>query len=155
MASVISNIVEVCVFRFHDSHPEYLTLKRSMDDTLYPGIWQIVTGTIHDGEKAFDAALREVEEETGLKPVGFWVVPHSNVFYDRAADAMHVSPMFAVQVGPEAEPRLSSEHSASVWLTSTDAQRRLVWPGQRRGIETVEQIIASGEEGMRLSAIPL
>jgi dATP pyrophosphohydrolase len=155
MPSIVSRIVEVYVFRFRDSRPEYLVLKRSSDDTLYPGIWQIVTGSIHDGESAVDAALRELAEETGILPKRFWTVPHANVFYDRSTDAMNLSPMFAAQAEPAEEPRLSSEHSTFSWLPSGEARRCLVWPGQRRGIEIVEQYIAGGEEAMLLGLIPM
>jgi len=155
MPTIVSTIIEVCIFRFCENHPEYLVLKRSQNDTLYPGIWQIVTGTIHDGEKADNAALRELAEETGLTPQRFWTVPHANVFYSRTDDAMHLGPMFAVQVDPHAEPRLSAEHETCAWLSFDETLRRLVWPGQRRGIEIVEQFIAGGEEAMRLGLIPL
>jgi dATP pyrophosphohydrolase len=155
MPSIVSKIVEVCVFRFRDSRTEYLMLKRSSIDALYPGIWQIVTGSIHDGETAVDAALRELAEETGILPKRFWTVPHANVFYDRSADAMHLSPMFAAQAELTGEPRLSSEHSAFAWLPVGEALRCLVWPGQRRGIEIVEQCIVGGEEAMRLGLIPM
>jgi 8-oxo-dGTP pyrophosphatase MutT (NUDIX family) len=130
-------------------------LCRSLTDELYPGIWQIVTGTIGETERAVDAALREVMEETRFSPSRFWTVPHVNVFFDRSADAMHLSPMFAMQVEPAAEPWLSDEHSAYEWLTVREAARRLVWPGQRKGVRTVEEFIAGGEEAMRLGEIPL
>ena len=155
MPAIVSTIVEVCVFRFGESAPEYLLLKRSADDALYPGIWQLVTGTIRDGEKAVEAALREVQEETGLLPTHFWIVPHASVFYDQHADAMHVGPMFAVQVERDARPVLSAEHEAFVWMHSKSAQERLVWPGQRQGLEVVDRFIVGGEDAKRLSEIPL
>jgi 8-oxo-dGTP pyrophosphatase MutT (NUDIX family) len=153
--AIVSTIVEVVVFRFRKDRPEYLVLRRSMTDELYPGIWQIVTGTIREAERAVDAALREVMEETGCSPRRFWTVPHANVFYDRSADAMHLSPMFAMQLETTAEPRLSDEHSAYEWLSVREAVRRLVWPGQRHGVHTVEEFIVGGEEAMRLGEIPL
>ncbi len=155
MPSIVSTIVEIVVLRFRGDRPEYLLLRRSPTDELYPGIWQIVTGTVTAGERATDAALREVDEETGLSPLRFWVVPRANVFYDRSADAMQLTPMFAMQVGAEDEPRLSGEHVESAWLTAGDAGRRLVWPGQRAGVRIVEECIAGGEEAMRLGEIPL
>lgn len=155
MPSIVSRIVEVFVFRFRDVQPEYLLLKRSRSDSLYPGIWQVVTGTLHEGEPAVHGALRELQEETSLKPVRMWTVPHVVLFYDRVADAMNVNPLFAVQVPPSAEPVLSSEHEEFVWLPADAAARLLVWPGQREGLYVVERSIAGGERAMGLSEIPL
>lgn len=82
MATIVCRIIEVCVFRFINDRAEYLVLKRSPTEKMYPGLWQFVSGSIEDREKAVDAALRELKEETGMSPKRFWVVPHTNTFYD-------------------------------------------------------------------------
>lgn len=155
MAIIVCRIVEVCVFRFVRDRPEYLMLKRSPDEKIYPDLWQFVSGSLDEGEKAFDAALRELKEETGLIPQRFWVVPHANMFYDPAYDAVNVSPLFAAQVDPEARPTLSSEHGVFEWLPFVEARRRLVWPGQRLGLEIIDEYILGGEEAGILTIIPL
>ncbi len=155
MPAIVSHIVEVCVFRTRGRNAEYLLLRRSGHDTLYPGIWQFVTGTMDSGEHAVKAALRELEEETGLRPLHFWTVPYASVFYDRLADAMNLCPMFAAEVGESQDPRLSVEHETFAWLPAKEAVRRLVWPGQRRGLEIVEQYIVGGEAAKDLGLIPL
>ncbi len=153
MPAIVSRVVEVCVFRFSGSRPEYLLLRRSPDDSLYPGMWQFVTGTIHRREKATVAALREFREETGLSPERFWVVPFTNAFYDHRADAMSFIPFFAVQVENGGEVRLSREHDAFQWLPFEQARRKLVWPGQRNGMQIVQEFVANGEEAGRLLRI--
>ncbi len=153
MPAIVSNIVEVYVFRVRSIRPEYLLLKRAPGDTLYPGIWQIVTGTMRTGERAVDAALRELKEETGFAPTRFWSVPHVDVFYDRTLDAMQLCPMFAAEVGAGSEPLLSAEHSAFQWAPAGPARERLVWPGQREGLDIVERFIAGGEAAMQLGLI--
>lgn len=153
MAIIVCRIIEVCVFRFVNDHPEYLVLKRSPDEKIYPDIWQFVSGSLEDGEKAFDAAQRELREETGLAPKRFWVVPHVNTFYDHADDAVNVSPLFAAQVDIDDDVRLSSEHCAYEWLRFEHAALRLVWPGQRLGLEVVEKYILGGEQGGVLTKI--
>jgi dihydroneopterin triphosphate diphosphatase len=155
MAIIVCRIVEVCVFRFAKDRPEYLLLKRSPDEEIYPGLWQFVSGSMGDGEKAFDAALREMREETCLLPERFWVVPHVNTFYDPANDAVNVSPLFAAQVNAADEPTLSREHSASQWLSFAEARRRLVWPGQRLGLEVIERYVLGGEEAGVRTLFPL
>lgn len=155
MAIIVCRIIEVCVFRFVNDRSEYLLLKRSPDEKIYPDIWQFVSGSIEDGEKAFDAALRELREETGLAPKRFWVVPHINTFYDHSYDAVNLSPVFAAQVGGSDEPRLSSEHCAYEWLHVDRARPRLVWPEQRSGLEIVEKYILAGEQGGILTEIKI
>jgi len=155
MTSVVSRIVEVCVFRMRADHPEYLLLRRASDDAIHAGIWQIVTGTIEGGETALEASLRELREETGMRPERYWVVPTTNAFYDHRRDAVNLIPFFAAQVRESDEPRLSVEHSAREWLPLNDARARLVWPGQRNGLDLVHQYIVGGQEAARLIAISL
>lgn len=155
MANIVCRIVEVCVFRFMNDRPEYLMLKRSPDEKIYPNLWQFVSGSLDEGEKATAAGLRELKEETGLVPKRFWVVPHANMFYDPAYDAVNVSPLFAAQVDAGDEPTLSAEHCEFEWLPFADARRRLVWPGQRLGLEVIDKYILGGEEAGILTLISL
>lgn len=155
MTEVVSLIVEVCVFRMNGNRPAYLLLRRSAGESVYPGLWQIVTGTVEPGEKALDAALREVREETGAAPERFWVVPFTHAFYDHRRDAVNIVPFFAAQCSPETRITLSEEHSQCEWLPFAAARARLVWPGQRGRLEVVEQYIVGGEEASRLIAVPL
>jgi dihydroneopterin triphosphate diphosphatase len=155
MAEIVSRIVEVCVFRFRRDRPEYLLLRRSSLDPLYPNLWQLISGGIREGETAVAAARRELSEETGLIPVYFWIVPHMSTFYDPSHDRTHISPLFATQVSPDLEPKLSDEHQACAWLSVGDARTRLVWPGQRRGLEIVHDYLIRGEEAAGLARIDL
>ncbi len=154
MTDVVSRVVEVCVFRFRNDRPQYLLLKRGPNDPVYSGLWQIVTGTIRSGETAVEAARRELAEETAVTPAGFWVVPYTDSYYDPRSDETSIIPFFAAQFPPADEPRLSAEHVTYEWLGYAEALSRLVWPGQRLGLETVERIILGGEAASRLTRIP-
>jgi dATP pyrophosphohydrolase len=153
MAGIVCRIIEVCVFKLDGGIPKYLLLKRSNNDKIYPGIWQWVTGTIREGESALIAAVREMTEETGMKPNRLWVVPHINSFYVVADDAVHLSPFFAAEISSSGPPRLSSEHQAFDWCSFEHARQMLVWPGQRRGLEIVHGYITGEEEAARLTQI--
>ncbi len=153
MASVVGSLIEVCVFRFRGSSPEFLLLRRAVDEPVHPGIWQIITGTVHEGETALAAARRELQEETGLTPLHFWVVPHVTSFYDHRSDVVMMIPFFAAQTESALEPTLSGEHDHYTWLPFDEALRLLVWPGQRQGIEVVMQYIAGGEQAAHLMEI--
>jgi len=150
MPDVSCRIVEVCVFKFENNCAQYLLLRRAKDERVYPGLWQLVSGSIEPKEKALDAALRELNEETMLKPRAFWNVPFTNAFYDHETDVVNVSPMFAAQVDAGIEPRLSAEHDTYGWFDIERAARKLVWPGQRSGLQVVHDYIAGGQKASAL-----
>ena len=139
-------IVEVCVFRFERDRPWYLLLHRSRTEKIYPGLWQFISGSIDLNESALDAAFRELQEETGIKPFAFWVVPFVNSFYDHNYDAVNLSPLFAAQVEAGLDPKLSDEHFEFGWYPYEEALKKLVWPGQKQGLRIVQDYIAKGEE---------
>jgi dATP pyrophosphohydrolase len=122
-------------------------------DNIYPGMWQLVTGSMKEGERAIDAALREFREETGMAANQFWVVPFVNSFYVPVNDAIHLSPVFAMEVQAGAVVKLSNEHQEYRWCSYDDAKQRLVWPGQRYAVELVHEYIAGGQEAGRLLSI--
>jgi len=139
-------MVEVCIFKIEGGHPKYLLLKRSKHEKIYPELWQFVTGSIEGNEKAVDAAYRELEEETGLKPKAFWVVPYVNSFYDPGWDSLNFMPVFAAELHSDAAPRLSAEHDEFGWYSYDKAFQMLVWPGQREGLRIVHDYIVKGEK---------
>lgn len=153
MPKIESGIVEVCVFRFHGSRPEYLLLHRAHDEELYPDSWQIASGGIEDGETAIATALRELQEETQLAVRRMWVVPHVNVFYDPRRDVIQNSVVFAVATDADAEPVLSHEHQAYEWCAVDRAKQLLVWPGQVTALEITHEYIVKGKAAARLAEI--
>ena len=134
---------------------EVLLLRRAPGEMLYPGVWQIVTGSIDEGESAVQAMLREMKEETGLVPEQIWTVPWISSFYEPARDLLHQMPFFAAKVAPEAEVHLSAEHDRAEWLSFDEASARLVWPAQRQGLETARRYIAGNEPAMGFSELQL
>ena len=91
MATVQLGTVEVVVFRIAEA-PEFLVLQRSDHVSIYPGLWQIVSGKLEKGEKAWQAAVREAREETGLLPLKLYNTPLTNTFYVLPGDFVNLSP---------------------------------------------------------------
>ena len=118
-------------------------------------MWQFVTGTIRKGERAVDAARRELVEETALSMKKFWIVPFVNSFYAVSDDAVHMSPFFAAEVNAGSEPLLSHEHQEYAWCSRDQAEKILVWPGQREGLRIVHEYVVGGQEASRLLSVPI
>ncbi|HOI30169.1 MAG TPA: NUDIX domain-containing protein [Melioribacteraceae bacterium] len=138
---VTSGLIEAHVFRKQNDGIEFLLLKRSENEN-YGGIWQMVTGSIDEGEKAYDTALREIKEETGLTPEKLWVVPNVNSFYSPEKDALFMIPVFAALVNNDAVV-ISSEHSEYQWVDKEKAKSLLAWNGQRKSVDTIYQYFES------------
>lgn len=153
MATILSQIVEVGIFRWIADEPQYLLLQRADDEELYPGIWQILTGSMNKNESADKAALRELKEETGLSLKRFWTVPIVDSYFDIQNDTVQMVPVFAVEVDAGLKVCLSREHQRYEWLPYAAASNRLVWPGQMQAIEIVHEFIAGGKEAARLLEI--
>lgn len=52
---------------------DVLLIKRSADRPVFPGLYNGVGGHVERGESVLAAALRETEEESGLRPSALWL----------------------------------------------------------------------------------
>jgi len=153
MTTIVARIVEIYLFRRIDGCPWYLVLRRSAHERLYPGIWQVITGTMEPGETAVQAARREAQEETGLTLKRFWSVPGIGCFYDAASDTVQMCPQFAGEVDATAAPTLSAEHQEFQWMDVDRASGILAWPGQRQTVRVVHDFLVTGEATQGLTLI--
>lgn len=122
----------------------FLLLRRSPHRRTLGGVWQPVTGGVERGETAWQAAAREVREETGLEPGRWWALEHLSLYYEADEDACVVLPVFAAELARGATPKLSDEHDAWVFTTVAEARRRVLWDAQRLAIDAVAREILSG-----------
>jgi dATP pyrophosphohydrolase len=139
-----------------NAETHFLVLQRATNEKLYPGLWQIVTGTMKKNESALQAAMRELKEETGLSPKRCWTIPYVDTYFDLAKDTIQLVPVFAAEFDSSSTLQLSSEHQRSEWLRFEDARKRLVWPGQRHSMDVVHEfIIGNGEAAQLVEITPL
>jgi len=96
-----------------------------------PGVWSQVAGGIEAGETGWQAALRELAEETGLVPLQFFSGDLCEQWYEPEDDHIVLFPVFVVLVAAGAEPTLNHEHSEYTWATRAEAEALLPFAGQR------------------------
>jgi 8-oxo-dGTP pyrophosphatase MutT (NUDIX family) len=138
------DLVDGWVYREGPDGREILLLRRAPEKIL-PGLWQCVSGSLEIGERVALGALREIREETGFDGdaiEAFYDLDLVNAFHEPSFDAIVTAAVFAIRVGPEAEPRLSVEHDAARWLPIDVAHREVVWPGYRTAIERIRDDLA-------------
>lgn len=93
----------------------------------------MVSGGIHEGETAVEAALREIAEETGVVPDRFYIGDAVEQFYYYPMDKIVFCPVFVAFINKKKEIILSpTEHDAYEWVTFEKAQERLLFAEQRR-----------------------
>jgi len=134
---LVTFLIEAHIFRqTSENEIEFLLLKRA-DGEKYSNVWQMVTGSIYGNEKAYETALREIKEETGLTPKQFWVVPNVNSFYEPSKDYICQVPVFAALVENDSSVLISDEHKDYKWVTLKEAKKLLAWRGQRISVDTI------------------
>ncbi len=137
-------LIDLYPYRLKHNDPEYLLLKRAKGQE-YDGQWRMIGGKVEKGETYWQAALRELYEETRLKPLKFWTIPSVNRFYEHQTDQIHSIPAFAAQIDASASPTLDREHSTAEWLNIDQAVGSILWPEQRRLLKLLHNIITSNQ----------
>jgi dATP pyrophosphohydrolase len=122
---------------------EWLVLRRAPGRSD-AGRWRHVGGKVRPGEAAWEAALRELAEETGWRPgaglEAAWALPSVNAFYEWAEDRVVLAPAFAARV--RGEPVLDDEHDAWAWHPAEEAAARLAWPEPARLFRLADRLVA-------------
>jgi type II secretory ATPase GspE/PulE/Tfp pilus assembly ATPase PilB-like protein/8-oxo-dGTP pyrophosphatase MutT (NUDIX family) len=145
MTQIVPGVVEVYVIRHNAGDWRVLVLQRAPDASR-PGSWELVYGKIDAGERPERAAVRELNEETGLDSKALYNVT-VNSFYLHATQTIQMSIVFAAFVGDDSEVTLSEEHQRFEWLTVDEACERFTWPRAARGLRDVHHLLARGDGG--------
>ena len=123
-----------------------LVLQRAAAGTRCPLAWETVHGRIEPGERPEQAALREVDEETGLAVARLYNVT-TQAFYLHHLGAVQLAVVFCAFVAAPHAPTLGPEHGRAEWLTPEQARARFAWPREREALDHVEHLFAFGDAG--------
>ena len=112
-----------------------------------PGTWALPKGLIDAGERAADAALREVQEETGLQATLVAKLGDVRYVYTRGGNRIFKVVSFFLfryvrgRVG-EITPAMRREVAEASWLPLEEARALLAYKGER---DLAEQALAAVE----------
>jgi dATP pyrophosphohydrolase len=151
--NVTSTLIEAHIYRKIGNDLEFLLLKRASIEK-YPDLWQMITGSI-ENESAYQTALREIKEETGLIPIKFWAVPNINSFYSPEKDMIIMIPVFTAMVDEKEIVTISEEHSEYKWVKKEEAIKLLAWPGQRKSVEIIYEYFTNRQSILKFVEIEL
>jgi len=91
--------------------------------------WSFSKGKLEEGEKNLTAAIRELEEETGVSSVR--IVPGFKrtirYRYNRGTTKVEKSVVFFLGESGSSELHLSSEYVGAAWLSREDAAERITF----------------------------
>lgn len=119
----------------HAPSGRVLLIKRSEAADYSGGIWEDVTGRVHQFEEPEDALRREIGEECGLTVE---IVKPISVFHlyrgERTAENELIGIIFWCRTESD-EVRLSGEHTDYRWVTPDEALEVVAHPGIRADFE--------------------
>lgn len=136
-------MVSVVVLRGHPGTTEMLVVQRA--GAYLHGAWSYIAGHIEPGETGWQAALRELREETALVPETFHATSFCETFYAASSDSIELVPAFVAHVPATAPVRLNGEHSAHRWVALDEAAALLPFGGQRDLIAYVQREFVARE----------
>tara|TARA_B100000945_G_C20424612_1_gene619726 strand:- start:339 stop:800 length:462 start_codon:yes stop_codon:yes gene_type:complete len=151
MANITVRTIDCHIMMWDKNIPKYLLLKRS-DNKLYPDVWQCVTGKIKKNEKSYKAALRELNEETGLRAKKMWVIDRVNFFFESQENRMNIIPVFGVEINFQPIV-LSSEHKDYKWCNINSAIRLLLWNQQKEGLRSFHDMLIKKSKKLEFSRV--
>ena len=151
MPKVVVRVIDAYVFNRKNKEIRFLLLKRAKTK-IYEHLWQGVAGKIEAGEAAWEAAIRELKEETGFEPVRIFVADHVSKFYEAHGDWVNLVPVFGIEVDDE-EVILSDEHCEFKWVDFNTAHQTLIWSGQKDGIAAIFNMLNSDDDRIKWSEI--
>lgn len=130
------------VFRETESGRQYLVLKSRAND------WEFPKGGIENGEELQQTAIREVEEETGirdLKLIDGFREDYDYVFRGPDGETIHKEVHLFIGKAKEDDVDLSKEHSDLQWRDYEEAVNTLSHDGPRDALKKARKHLDSQE----------
>ncbi|MEM1993897.1 MAG: bis(5'-nucleosyl)-tetraphosphatase [Nitrososphaerales archaeon] len=120
-----------------DNNVEYLILH-------YPaGHWDFPKGNIEKGESDFDAAIREITEETGLTDLKFINGFKKTIqyYYKKGDQLVKKSVTFYLAEANTKDIKLSFEHQGYIWLPIDEALAKVTYQNAKNVLKEAHRFL--------------
>ncbi|QHE60525.1 NUDIX domain-containing protein [Rossellomorea vietnamensis] len=131
-----TGIAVVLLKKVDDQH-KVLLVKRA--ESVLKDEWCYIGGGIEEGEKAWEAAYREVEEETGITNLSLYSANTFDRIYSIEGNYIYIAPVFVGFVPGKQEVALNEEHSDYRWLSFEDAMGIVSLPGNEEVLSFIDK----------------
>jgi dATP pyrophosphohydrolase len=152
MPRIVSDSVDVYLFRRVNGRVQFLILLRRPEVAL-GDTWHSIHGKIGDTETAYEAALRELRQTTGMEPRHIYSADLISQFYDHYSDTIRLTPVFAALMEGPGPVMLSPDYSDFAWCDLEEAAARLLSTTQRWAVRHIYGTIAVGSPEAELYRI--
>jgi bis(5'-nucleosidyl)-tetraphosphatase len=133
----------IIVFRKEKDEIFYLILHYDAEH------WDFPKGHLETGEDEIKAAVRELEEETGIKEIkiieGFREII-SYYFKDKNNNLIHKYVMFFLAETNEKKVKLSSEHKGFIWLPFKNAHERVTYKNAEELLKKADRFLKNAQD---------
>jgi dihydroneopterin triphosphate diphosphatase len=118
---------------------QYRVLLVKRAGVVLKDVWCYIGGGIENGEKAWEAAYREVEEETGISKLSLYSSNAFDKIYSIGENFIYLAPVFVGYVSEDQEVTLNEEHSDYKWLSFEEAIDTVSLPGNEEVLSFIEK----------------
>ncbi|MFY3793296.1 NUDIX hydrolase [Ureibacillus sp. MALMAid1270] len=129
--------IAVVLLKKFENEYKVLLLKRA--SAVLHNAWCYIGGSIEEGETAWQAALREIKEETGITNVSLYSSNTFDQFYSPIENYIYIAPVFVGFVNAEQDVNLNHEHSEYIWLSFHEAIEQATMPGNDEVLKFIEK----------------
>lgn len=136
-----------CLSRRRVGHGD---ITHASSDRCLRGEWCQVTGKIERDETGWQAAVREVREETGVSEFALFTAGYCDSFYNPEADRIEVLPIFVALFAADQIVKTNHENTDYRWVRISEAEGILPFVGHRIALrEVIADFVKRSPPGWR------
>ncbi len=104
---------------------KFLVLQRDVNESIFPGKWELPSGKVDFGEDPYVALQREIKEETGIDILNAHPILCTHYTIEKPDNQRHTVQIIYLAYTDQNETiniRLSDEHQAHKWISPEELE---------------------------------